>query len=378
WRTKPWAKKLTFKQFCNYVLPYRGSNEPLEPWRKEFWDKYQNLTTKMTDTSNPIEAASLINDDVKSWFTFDPRFYYHPTDQGLPEMMKNKMGRCEDMTNLAIYAMRANGLAVTSDYTPYWANHGNNHAWNAIVTLDGKVIPFMGAESNPGEYHLPFKMAKVYRKTYNEQKQNLIFQKRKQKKVPRWLAGKSYLDVTVAYTKVCNVTVNFDQEIPDSVDIAYLCVFNSGEWKAINWGRIENGTAVFEDMGADIAYLPALYLNEKIVPYAPPFILKNDCQLVKLASRQQHLEAVSLISTNPYKRPKATDSTIKSYLKPEQKYELFYWQDGWQSLGEKVAQKDKPLVFEKVPSDGLYWLVADSSDKEERIFTIDKSKQVWW
>lgn len=37
------------------------------------------------------------------------------------------------MTNLAIFAMRANGLAVTSDYTPFWADSSNNHAWNAIL-----------------------------------------------------------------------------------------------------------------------------------------------------------------------------------------------------------------------------------------------------
>ena len=83
------------------------------------------------------------------------------------------------MTNLTIYAMRANGLAVTSDYTPYWANSGNNHAWNAIVTPGGEVIPFMGAESNPGKYHLANKVAKVYRKTFGKQKANLAFQQRK-------------------------------------------------------------------------------------------------------------------------------------------------------------------------------------------------------
>ncbi|MCJ7459130.1 MAG: hypothetical protein MUP17_09085, partial [candidate division Zixibacteria bacterium] len=141
WREKPWAKNLSFEQFCEYVLPYRGSNEPLENWREFFWEKYKGLEKKMTDPSDPVQAAKLINDDVKSWFTFDPRYYYHPTDQELSEMLKNHLGRCEDMTNVTIYAMRANGLAVTSDYTPFWANAGNNHAWNAIVTPDGKAIP---------------------------------------------------------------------------------------------------------------------------------------------------------------------------------------------------------------------------------------------
>ncbi len=229
WREKPWAKGLSFDQFCEYILPYRGSSEPLEDWRETFWDKYAHIADSLDNPSDPIEVTALINDDIKSWFSFDPRYYLHPTDQGLSEMLENRMGRCEDMTNLTIYAMRANGLAVTSDYTPYWANTGNNHAWNAIVTADGNVVPFMGAEANPGKYNLAHKMAKTYRKMFSEQKDNLIFQARKQEKVPRWLAGKNYKDVTSEYIDVSDVAIAFDPEAPDSIDIAYLCVFNTSE-----------------------------------------------------------------------------------------------------------------------------------------------------
>ena len=377
WRGKPWARGYSFDSFCAYILPYRGSDEPLEYWRGFFLEKYDGLESKMIDRSDPVEAASLINDDIKSWFGFDPRYYYHPTDQGLSEMMAGGLGRCEDMTNLAIYALRANGLAVTSDYTPHWANSGNNHAWNAIVTSDGRVIPFMGAESNPGVYKLANKMAKVYRKTYGRQLDNLIFQERKQEAVPRWLAGRSYIDVTSSYTGVCDVTVEFEKEIPDSVDIAYLCVFNSGEWKATQWGRIENGKAAFAGMGNDnIAYLPALYLNEEIVPLAAPFILGGDCGTRKLSGDGRNIE-VSLVSTTSRKLEISTDGVARSYLTSGREYELSYWDNGWQSLGE-VSAGDGPLRFENVPADRLYWLVEEDSKKEERIFTIEDNVQVWW
>jgi len=374
WREKPWAKNLSFENFCNFVLPYRGSNEPLEPWRETFWDKYADIESKMSDPSDPLEAAKLINDEITSWFKFDPRFYYHPTDQGLAEMFDNKLGRCEDMTNLTIYAMRANGLAVTSDYTPAWADCGNNHAWNAIVTADGRVVPFMGAECNPGEYNLGHKFAKVYRKSFAENKDNLIFQERKQEEVPRWLGGRSYIDVTADYGPVCEVTVAFEQEIPDSVDIAYLCVFNSGEWKAIDWGRIEGDSVIFTDMAMDIAYLPALYLNEEIVPFGSPLVLNKDCGTTDLYADEEKPITVKLSSTVPRKKEAKAG---KSFLTPGQEYELFYMADDWQSLGTAVAG-DGPLEFTEVPGDGLYWLVATDSDKEERIFTIEDGRQVWW
>ncbi len=378
WREKPWAKNLFFENFREYVLPYRGSNEPLESWREMFWEKFKDIERKIADPSDPVEAARLINDDIKSWFTFDPRYYYHPTDQGLSEMLKNHLGRCEDMTNLTIYAMRANGLAVTSDYTPAWANAGNNHAWNAIVTPDGRVIPFMGAEANPGEYHLANKVAKAYRKMFGKQEENLAFQKRKQEKIPGWLSGKNYIDVTAEYEDVCNVTVSFKQEIPDSVDIAYLCVFNDGEWKPIHWGRIENDKAVFTDMGKNIAYLPALYLNEKVVPSGAPFILHNDCRIRELEPDDQKKTSVQLTSSTQRKQEVSTEGITKTFLTPGKEYELYYWKDDWKLLGSSVAS-DKPLVFEGIPSGCLYWLVEKGSDREEeRIFTIEDGKQVFW
>ena len=377
WRQRPWAKRLSYDQFREYILPYRGSNEPLEEWRPYFWDKYDTLESVMSDPSDPIEAASLINNDIMSWFKFDRRYYMHPTDQGLTEMLEKKMGRCEDMTNLTIFAMRANGLAVTSDYTPFWANAGNNHAWNAILGADGKVIPFMGAESNPGEYNLRYKLAKVYRKMYGLQKENLIFQDRKQEKIAGWLAGKSYIDVTADYIDVGDVSVTIESEIPDSVDIAYICVFNDGDWRAINWGRINSRAVLFQDMGTDVVYLPSFYINKDINPCGSPFILHDDMHMEKLTADTSRRITVSLTGTTRIKQDTSTDGVDKIGLIAGKEYELFYWDNGWLSLGKKTAD-DQPLLFDNVPANALYWLVADDSDKEERIFTYSNDCQIWW
>ncbi|OGC91495.1 MAG: hypothetical protein A2W25_00525 [candidate division Zixibacteria bacterium RBG_16_53_22] len=378
WREKPWAGDFSFGEFCEYILPYRGSNEPLENWRQYFWDKYAGIESLMADPADPIEAARIINKDVMTYFTFDPRYYYHPTDQGLSEMLANRLGRCEDMTNITIYAMRASGLAVTSDYTPYWANSGNNHAWNAIVTADGRVIPFMGAEANPGEYTLWNKLAKVYRKMYSKQPDNLIFQPRKQEKVPGWLAGKSYIDVTSDYVKTVDAAVDLEKAPPDSVDIAYICVFNDGQWKPIHWGRVENGDVTFARMGTDIAYLPAYYVNEdSLDPAGPPFILDDTGATITLESSSAPKIELSLISTTAKVQQVSTDGIDTVFFEPGKEYELFFWDNCWRSLG-KLQASGQPLNFASVPSGRLYWLVAEGSNRDERIFTIEDGKQVWW
>ncbi|KAA3631803.1 MAG: transglutaminase domain-containing protein [Calditrichaeota bacterium] len=377
WSERPWAQHYDFIQFCRYILPYRGSNEPLEPWRKYFYDKYEHIISHMEDSTNPLEAAAIINDDIMTWFGFDPRFYYHPTDQGLSEMIANKLGRCEDMTNVSIYAMRANGLAVTSDYTPYWANTGNNHAWNAIVTADGDVIPFMGAEASPGKYQLHNKAAKVYRKTYDQQKENLIFVAPEETEIPRWLKGKNYIDVTRDYVDVSTVDVMLDEKKDDQL-FAYLCVFNAGHWQPIHWGRIHEGTAKFTDMGIDVAYLPAYYVDEEIVPAADPFVL-HEAGEVFIQTPFDYKQTVKLLSTTKRKLVESTDGIETAFFDDGKEYELFYWDIEWKSVGTKTASGTSPLVFDEVPVNAVYWLVANDSDREERIFTIDKDgQQVWW
>ncbi len=375
WQTRPWAKDFTFSQFCEYILPYRGSNEPLENWREYFFTRYDSAFSKMKNPADPIEAASLINQDLMAWFHFDPRYYYHPTDQGLSDMLSTKLGRCEDMTNLTIYAMRANGLAVTSDYTAYWANSGNNHAWNSIVTTDGRVIPFMGAEANPGSYQLANKLAKVYRKTYSIQRDNLAFQVADPDKLPKYISSKSYTDVTRDYTTVKDVTLKL--AAPDTIQFAYLCVFNSGEWKAIHWSRISGGLATFTDMGVDVAYLPAFYENEKIVPAGLPFILSADGEMVTLAANTRSRASVTLSSTTRTTLEMSTDGIRKTSLIPGETYELHYWENGWQTSGFQVAG-EAPLTFTDVPTGCIYWLTAKDSDREERIFTYDHDRQIWW
>lgn len=377
WRTRPWAKDLTFDKFLEYVLPYRGSNEPLERWRQQMYDAYDSIMESMNNPTDPIEAAALINRDLMSWFRFDPRFYYHPTDQGLAEMKENRLGRCEDMTNLTIYAMRANGLAVTSDYTPYWANSGNNHAWNAIITPQGSVIPFMGAEANPGEYKLANKLAKAYRKTFSIRRDNPAFLVDYPDALPKYLSSKSYVDVTPDYTTVCDVTVHLREHYPDSVEFAYLCVFNSGEWKPIHWSKIRGDSTVFTDMGTDVAYLPALYLDEEVKAIDAPFILNTESQIQRLEPDTLTKSTLRLISTTRIKQEASTDGISRTHLITNRDYELYYWSEDWQSAGSSRAG-DEALIFENIPSNCLYWLVEADSDREERIFTYENGTQIWW
>ncbi len=63
---------------------------------------------------------------------------------------------------------------------------------------------------------------------------------------------------------------------------------------------------------------------------------------------------------------------------PGEEYELFYW-DGatWRSLGIQWA-KTGHLDYANVPAGTVYWLKCISSGHEERIFTYESGRQIWW
>jgi hypothetical protein len=74
---------------------------------------------------------------------------------------------------------------------------------------------------------------------------------------------------------------------------------------------------------------------------------------------------------------KSTTGIKERPLKSAAEYELFYWDEGWQSL-EKMTATGDSLIFEGVPSDALYWLVEVDGDRDERIFSIENGRLIWW
>jgi hypothetical protein len=60
-------------------------------------------------------------------------------------------------------------------------------------------------------------------------------------------------------------------------------------------------------------------------------------------------------------------------------YELFYWDKRWVSLGRQTGTNEMfRLKYNNVPTNALYLLRNHTKGKEERIFTYENGKQVWW
>ncbi len=376
WRSKPWAKSLSFDAFCEHILPYRCSDEPLEAWRKPLMEKFANLEAELSDPNNAGEASGKISGEVHKMVRFWDLYYLHPTDQGYSEMLESGTGRCEDISNMISFANRANAIAVASDYTPAWANRDNNHAWNAVLGPDGR-----------GSAPIHNVAAKVYRKTYARQNDCWADKAGPNEQVPRWLARRHYIDVTDQYMETTDVTIKLTSSAPEHSTLAYLCVFNGGEWIAIQGGEVRGELVTFERMGRGILLLPAWYDGEQLIPAAAPLTIAKDGSVRSLdggsgggghgAASLSGL-AIDITTTKPETGDDDTLIPIPAIqVKAGQKYELLMWDGGWQSHGKKTAG-EHPVRFDRLPPNRLYWVIGEHGRRLERPFTIDGGKQRMW
>ncbi|QTE23534.1 hypothetical protein [Polaribacter cellanae] len=58
-------------------------------------------------------------------------------------------------------------------------------------------------------------------------------------------------------------------------------------------------------------------------------------------------------------------------------YELLFWDKEWKSLGQKKATSNK-ISYSNIPQGALLWLRNHTEGIEERIFTIENNKVIWW
>lgn len=365
WRTKPWSQQYSFDVFQQYILPYRGSNEPLSSWRKDCMAQWADLDRRLTDPTDAREAARVIREEVNDWIRFSDLYYLHPTDQSYAEMRRSGVGRCEDISNLAGFALRANAIPVATDFTPWWANRDNNHAWE--VVLDG---------AGQGNAALSNRAAKVYRKTFAMQRDCLTNRLPIDTEVPRWLDRDDFIDVTTQYQATTDVELQLASDAADHA--AYLCVFNGGEWRAIVGTVLtDTGIARFPAMGREICYLPAWYRGGVLIPAAPAFVLRADGGLQSLSASAE-LEEVALRATGP-DSPDADTGTVRPAipLQPEVEYELFSWTDEWTSLGSFTLNSGTTYA-PRVPRGALLWLVQKDSRRLERIFSVADGTPLWW
>ncbi|CAD0009325.1 transglutaminase-like domain-containing protein [Flavobacterium salmonis] len=375
WKENPWSKSYDFKTFCEYILPYRSLTEPMQDWRPEYQSSFEKLSTGMADPNDPVELASNIINNIKHFDFVLKRFDPKPL-LGATDLLFWREGNCPDLANVAIFANRSLGIATTFDYTPHYAASSNRHFWNTVIDNKGVHIPFNGNQDLPYSYNAVAKrLGKVFRVTFSEQKGNLTTIIPENEIPDDFLKSKNILDVTSEYVEVSDISYSFNPQVTSRV--SYINVFNRGNWRPLDWAKINNKIAVYKNMGRDIVYLPGVVVSGKMVFEKYPVLL--DQKGIKTILKPDMLNSFSptLSRENEYKS-KYTDNNPFQIIKGE-KYRIMVWDGDWRFVEEQIASDDNKITFKRLPKNGLFLMFPLKPNFYERIFTIDpKTNLITW
>ncbi|GAB1857132.1 hypothetical protein MHTCC0001_19680 [Flavobacteriaceae bacterium MHTCC 0001] len=384
WEESPWYKSYSFDYFCEYVLPYRSSIEPLENnWKQKYAQLYKSALFTASDPKDPVSVCSELIKSVKHLQFINKRAYPQPM-LSADQVHFRGQGNCTDLANTVLLLGRALGLGVTYDFTPYHAASSHSHYWNTVLDKDCNFIPFNGNGELPYVYNAATKrLGKVLRQTFSPQKEALAT-KVPSKQIPTIkLMKPNVIDVTEQYVYVSNVSYKFDEKIPNN--IAYIAVFNKAKWQPTWWASTDaNHNAIFKNMGRNIVYLPSK-TKDTILHKVKRTILDLEKYAILLKSNgEQRLLKPDFKNTFNATISRANEETFgyndfnTVTFKEDKNYTLYYWEGKWKAF-KKVKSINASLSFKGLPKNALFKVLPDDPDTFERIFVIDpKTQKIFW
>jgi hypothetical protein len=270
---KPWAKHLNFDEFCEYLLPYRISNEEPELWRPLYYAKYNDL---LPDTIISVwECCEIIN---KVLMSESPQIAIQSVKKSAirPSSLINmKFGLCSDYSRLNVYVMRSLGIPVSIAYIPHWGKGNKGHTFNILLDENKNLTDFLGGFDLLG---YPLKgakhHAKIYQFTFGEQSESLALIHEKEP-IPDFFKNPCMIDITGKFPKIGIHDVRIPVSNKVSNRFAYLCVFDPAGWYPLDWGRISDNEAVFKNVGKDVVYQLSLFNSSGVCPIGNPFLLDS-------------------------------------------------------------------------------------------------------
>ncbi|MBX3474290.1 MAG: hypothetical protein KF754_07900 [Planctomycetes bacterium] len=307
-----WGCEVPDKDFLNYVLSPRGTGEPLQRWRRHF---YEALAPELVGKTRD-EAINLATTVVYDFYQYEGDTTWE--DFGMLTALAVHEGRCEDCSNVECCMLRAVCIPGAQAFTPWWGHGDGNHAWT--------WIPSFGKGSGDGAGAV-----KVYTKTWD-----------------------GLDDVTDQNTPV----TRFECDAPaDATEKLQLLVWNHDEWRLVARAMPANGKAVFEKVGNRKHF--ALLVRtpggkDRMVVLGP----KSEPRWLNNAEKVEGGADFTFEKQSPL-----------GEFQPDRQYQMQVWTTaGWQDLASERVSTGA-LKF-KAAQDRLYRLKAEGING--RPFTIEE------
>lgn len=303
WKERPWARHLTFDEFCEWLLPYKMSeNQTLDDWRDtlsyHFSDSLNRILPSDEKSNTAYGALDIMRNEIV--YKINPQLRW--TDYGGHSMLSAATmpymatGSCYEYVLLGSLSFRSVGLPVTIDMVPLWGRNHEGHCWYVLLNDRGmESVARNDITTSPGWGFYPYeRFPKVFRYTYSINR-----------RVTDYLDNSTYnydfdpflKDVTSNYFNTADIKIPIFKDVRIAEKYAYIAMFSvtmKTSWQILDFGVIKHGKACFNNMGRNMQYIVLGYDGKKVVPISDPFIVYKDGSIKSIHTDMAQLRSVDL------------------------------------------------------------------------------------
>ena len=288
WRSRPWSKHLSFREFRDWILPYKVTElQSLDDWRDALSEHYSDSISTVNDVydeRNTIYGAiEIVRNEIHSkQSAIGHRVIWE--DRGSIPMrsaatwVRMTYGSCMDYVTMGVAVFRSLGLPSAIDHVPMWGRNSDGHSWYVFLDDRGREQATINSLIMPaGMQFYPYeRIPKVWRNTYTMDRDIVKYLNESKYVHPFDICSK---DVTDLYNLTSDLEIETNPEMIRLLDdtkyvyIAMAVNSDGPKWHVLDYGKLKNKKACFKKMGRNMLYIVLGYDGKELIPISLPFIL---------------------------------------------------------------------------------------------------------
>ncbi len=286
WKEQPWGKSISFSTFCEYILPYRIEDEPLEYWREMYYNKFDSLLEPLRnsdspDKEDPVTVANYLIQRLPHKYHYYTGVFPYSFGHIGAKHVQYLTGSCQEVTDFAVYLFRALGIPCAVDFMPMRDRVNVGHFWLVCWNKNGEeYMTDFPRILWPVRRHRWYKhddTAKIYRYTFSINRELLDKMAEYEDEVyPFWKTPK-FVDVTYSYAfhykKELRIPASKLYNNYCKSKTAYLCLSCKRDWIPVDWTVYKSGSLVFHDIRKGGIMRVATYEDGQLCFLTDPFYL---------------------------------------------------------------------------------------------------------